>query len=228
MAVVATSAENAGMEAVELFGLERSVYTRIARLALEEKGVAYTLLEVEIFGASGVPPEHRRRHPFGRIPVLRHGEFMLYETAAITRYVDEAFGGPPLQPATPALRAIATQITGLLDSYAYRPMVWGVFVERMRAPESGRVANEAKIAESLAAAATCLAALTKLASFEPFLLGPNITLADLHAFPMLRYLALAPEGRDTLANFPRLQQWMQLLRSRRTVQRTTGPYERSE
>src|SRR5437763_13753063 len=90
---------------VELFGLERSVYTRIARLSLEEKQVAYTLHEVEIFGPTGVPPEHWRRHPFGRIPVLRHDAFQLYETAAITRYVDETFPGPDLQPGTLEVRA---------------------------------------------------------------------------------------------------------------------------
>jgi len=214
------------MSAVELFGLERSVYTRIARLALEEKGVSYSLHEVEIFGASGVPPEHRRRHPFGRIPVLRHGTFSLYETAAITRYVDEAFPGPSLQPGTHELRARANQIVGLLDAYAYRPMVWGVFVERMRAPASGRAPNEAKIAEALQAAGTCLSALDDLVRCAPFLLGPKVTLADLHAFPMLRYLSLAPEGQDVLARQPALLDWMNMMRSRPSVQRTISQYER--
>jgi Glutathione S-transferase, N-terminal domain len=51
-----------------LYGLSRSVYTRIARLALEEKGVRYTLEEVEIFEPVGAPAEHLVRHPFGRIP----------------------------------------------------------------------------------------------------------------------------------------------------------------
>ena len=62
---------------VTLYGLSRSVYTRIARLALEEKEVGYELKEVEIFGKDGVPADHMRRHPFGRIPVLQHGEFPL-------------------------------------------------------------------------------------------------------------------------------------------------------
>ena len=88
--------------AVQLYGLARSVYTRIARLALEEKGVSYTLHEVEIFGPGGVPAEHCKRHPFGRIPALAHGDSQLYETAANTRYVDEAFQGPALQPADAA------------------------------------------------------------------------------------------------------------------------------
>ena len=90
---------------INLYGLERSVYTRIARLALEEKGVPYALCEVEIFGPDGVPPEHLARHPFGRIPVLEHGDFWLYETTAITRYVDEAFPGPNLQPHEPMAQA---------------------------------------------------------------------------------------------------------------------------
>src|SRR5262249_7248917 len=120
-----------------LYGLARSVYTRIARLVLEEKGVAYDLREVEIFGPSGVPAEHLARHPFGRIPVLAHGDLQLYETAAICRYVDEAFPGPSLQPSTPTGRARMAQIIGLLDSYAYRPMVWGVFVQRVSIPLRG-------------------------------------------------------------------------------------------
>lgn len=112
-----------------LYGLSRSVYTRIARLALEEKGVDYCLEEVEIFGPQGVPNDHLLRHPFGRIPVLKHRDFLLYETAAITRYVDESFPGLPLQPAEVLARARMAQIIGILDSYAYRPMVWGVFVQ---------------------------------------------------------------------------------------------------
>ena len=224
--VVEDRAEYRPMSAVELFGLERSVYTRIDRLALEEKGVAYSLHEVEIFGASGVPPEHRRRHPFGRIPVLRHGDFSLYETAAITRYVDEAFPGPSFQPGTLELRARANQVVGLLDSYAYRPMVWGVFVERMRAPTSGRAPNEAKIAEALEAARSCLIALDDLVRCAPFLLGPQVTLADLHAFPMLRYFSLAPEGQDALARHSALLDWMNMMCLRPSVQRTMSQYER--
>ncbi|HEU5294661.1 MAG TPA: glutathione S-transferase N-terminal domain-containing protein, partial [Burkholderiaceae bacterium] len=119
------------MAGVNLYGLARSVYTRIARLALEEKGAAYTLHEVEIFGPDGVPAEHRARHPFGRIPAFEHDGFWLYETAAITRYVDEAFDGPALQPTQPRERARMNQVIGVIDAYAYRPMIWDVLVERV-------------------------------------------------------------------------------------------------
>jgi glutathione S-transferase len=77
----------------KLFGLEQSVYT-IARLAFEEKEIAYELSEVEIFGQSGVPEEHFKRHPFGRIPALQHGPLILYETNAITRYIAKLLSTP--------------------------------------------------------------------------------------------------------------------------------------
>jgi glutathione S-transferase len=213
------------MAAVELFGLERSVYTRIARLALEEKGVGYRLHEVEIFGAQGVPEAHRQRHPFGRIPVLRHGDFELYETAAITRYIDEAFDGPALQPRDLRQRARMNQIIGLLDAYAYRPMVWGVFVQRVRVPLQGGAADEALVARSLDESRACLRVLAHLSTFTPFLLSPSLSLADLHAWPMLRYLWLAPEGRALIDAHEPLSQWLCALLARTSVQRTASRYE---
>jgi len=210
---------------VLLFGLERSVYTRIARLALEEKEVSYSLQEVEIFGPGGVPEEHLKRHPFGRIPVLQCGALSLYETSAITRYVDEAYPGPTLQPSDPPSRSRMNQVIGLLDAYAYRPMVWGVFVQRVRIPLSGGAPNESEIASSLRSAAVCLEALEVILGPAPFLAGKQISLADLHALPILRYFCLAPEGHSLLKSYPALFHWYEAMLTRPSVARTKSQYE---
>lgn len=210
---------------VLLFGLERSVYTRIARLALEEKDVSYSLIEVEIFGSGGVPEEHFERHPFGRVPVLQHGNFSLYETGAIARYIDESFPGPALQPSDPRSRARMNQVIGLLDAYAYRPMVWGVFVQRVRIPLSGGAPDETEIASSLRSAATCLNALEALLGPASFMAGECVSLADLHAFPILRYFCLAPEGYSLLKPYGALLSWYEAMLTRRSVSRTTTRYE---
>jgi glutathione S-transferase len=157
--------------------------------------------------------------------VLEHEGFLLYETASITRYVDECSPGPSLQPAEPRARARMNQVIGVLDAYAYRPMVWGVFVERVRLPLSGAVPDELKIAQALAASRTCLAALTAITECRPFLLGEALTLADLHAFPILAYFALAPEGQVLLAEYPALNTWLAMMKSRPSVQRTKSRYE---
>lgn len=213
------------MATTTLFGLPRSVYTRIVRLALEEKSVSYRFEEVEIFGPEGVPAKHFERHPFGKIPVLSHGDFSLYETAAICRYVDEAFAGPILQPSTAVDRARMAQIIGLLDSYAYRPMVWGVFVQRVRIPLSGGATDEALVATSLMQARSALRALASLVGRSPYLAGADLSLADLHAYPMLRYLELAPEGAAAIAEHRSLADWLTKMNVRESVLRTITQYE---
>ena len=82
-----------------LYGAAYSVYVRAVRMALAEKGVAYTLVPVDVFAPGGPSAEYLARQPFGKIPAFEHDGFRLYEAGAITRYVDEAFDGPPLQPA---------------------------------------------------------------------------------------------------------------------------------
>ena len=74
-----------------VFGESYSVYARAVRLALEEKGVSYELVPVDIFAPGGPPREHKARHPFEKIPALEHAGFRLYEAGAISRYVDEVF-----------------------------------------------------------------------------------------------------------------------------------------
>jgi len=208
-----------------LYGLTRSVYTRIARLALEEKAVAYDLEEVEIFGAAGVPAGHLDRHPFGRIPTFTHGEFSLYETVAITRYVDEAFPGPPLQSPEAKARGRMTQVMSVLDAYGYRPMVWGVFVQRVVIPQKGGTPNESTIGESLQTARTCLKALEALLDDCRFLAGDELSLADLHAAPILLYFSLTPEGAELLSSYRRLNLWLAKMVARPSVKRTRSVYE---
>jgi glutathione S-transferase len=156
--------------AVTLHGMHYSVYVRVARLALAEKRVDYTLAEVNPF-APEISPEHLKRHPFNRVPVLEHDGFSVYETAAIARYVDEAFDGPRLQPAEAKDRARMTQIIGIIDSYGYRPMVRQVFLERISKPARGGVTDEAAVAEGLEKSAHCLGVLEGLSRDGPFLLG---------------------------------------------------------
>lgn len=117
------------------------------------------------------------------------------------------------------------QIVGLLDSYAYRPMVWGVFVQRVRLPLSGGATDEALVASSLVQARTALQALARLAGQSPFLAAADVSLADLHAYPMLRYFALAPEGAAAIAEHRALADWMVRMGSRQSVARTTTQYE---
>jgi glutathione S-transferase len=213
------------MTAPTLHGASYSVYTLIARLALAEKGVAYAFEEVDIFAPGGPPETYLRLHPFGRIPALTHDGFDVFETQAICRYVDEAFEGRALQPPTAQGRARLTQIIGLLDAYAYRPMVWDIFVERVRKPARGEATDEARIAAGLIVSERCLAVLAGFMGEARWLLGTGDepSLADLHAAPMLAYLAVAPEGAALLRRHPAIEAWLRRMRARPSMLATPSP-----
>jgi glutathione S-transferase len=208
-----------------VFGARYSVYTRIVRLALEEKGVAYRLEEVDIFAPGGPPAGYLARHPFARIPAFEHDGLRLYESGAISRYVDEAFDGPALLPADTRARARVNQLISIADSYAYRSMVWDIFVERVRAPVQGRQTDEARIAAALPRARTCLGAFEEALAAGPWLGGSALSLADLHVYPMIALLRLAGEGAALLAAHPGVEWWRAAMAERPSVQATRSPLE---
>src|ERR1700743_3506579 len=120
-----------------------SPYVWSVRLALAEKGVAHELVSV---GISEMRSEaHLARHPFGKIPALEHDDFMLYETQAIMRYVDEAFPAAPLQPIEVHPFSRMNQIMGIVDNYLTPCLLGDVIFQRMVAPMIGRTTDEAKV-----------------------------------------------------------------------------------
>lgn len=207
---------------IELFGADYSVYVRSARLALAEKGVAYRLVPVDVFAPGGPLAEHLARQPFGKIPALAHGDVALYETVAILRYIDEAFEGPPLQPDDPPGRARMTQVLSILDTYAYRTLVWDIFVERVVRTRDGAPADEVKISSAMGQARTIVSALETLCEDGPFLLGDRLTLADCHAAPMLTLFRQAEEGAMLLKGAPKLAAWLERFEARPSFA-ATGP-----
>ena len=208
-----------------LFGASCGVYVRIVRLALAEKGVAYRLVErdrPELDGPLPVGPQHPT---FGRTPAFEHDGFRLYETGAITRYIDEGFAGPALQPSSPRGRARMHQIISLLDNYAYQTLVWDIFVERVRAAFEGRKPDQARIAAALPLAETCLDELVEIMADGPYLAGERISLADLHAAPMMIYAHMATEGAALMRARPTLETWLARIGRRSSIGDTRTPLE---
>src|ERR1700720_2085811 len=94
------------MSEVTLYGFPRSVYVQMAGIVLAHHEVAYAFYDLE---TEMNTPAHLALHPFERVPILRHGDFTLYETGAIVGYVDEVFGSCRLTPSEPQLRGGAEQ-----------------------------------------------------------------------------------------------------------------------
>jgi glutathione S-transferase len=204
---------------VTLYGADYSVYTRIARMVLEEARVPYTLAEVDIFTTAAVPSGYAERHPFGKIPALEHDGFRLFETDAIANYLVALSPDKQLVPADARAHARMVQIMRIMDNYAYPRLVWGVFVEEIERGRAGQL-DDAEIDT----ARRTLAVLDGLAG-DPYLVGAHLTLADLWAYPMLSYLRLAPTGQQLLAHYPKITAWMETIGRRPSALATRFPRE---
>lgn len=178
----------------------------VARLVLHAKGVPFAFHDTE---EEMYTTQHRERHPFGRVPVLQHGDFWLYETTAIARYVDEAFEGPSLTPADPRRHAKMNQWIGNLDAYFYPYMIYHVVHERMIFPELGIDSDPAVVAHALPKCEHALSVLeAELSHARAFIVGDRPTVADYFLLPTLTAFGFVPEGKEMLERVPMIRGWL--------------------
>ena len=208
-----------------LYGPGYSTYTRTARLALEEKGVAYRLVENDFLRGANKTPEHLSRHPFGKVPVLEHGDLKLYETTAITEYIDSAFSGAPLQPKDARARARMLQVIGIANSYIYPPMVGQILVERLIKPVLGQTADQSVVESGMRRLRKGLEVLEHLVEGSSFMIEDTVSLADLYLVPMWAYFLQTPEGRIAAPTVPRLASWWSAMSARPSVVNTNAPLQ---
>ncbi|HEX5264199.1 MAG TPA: glutathione S-transferase family protein, partial [Phenylobacterium sp.] len=182
------------MSPIIIHGVPGSPYVRKPLLVCEEKGVPYRLAAMAFGAGAHKQPAYLAMHPFGRLPTIEHGDFVLYEAQAIARYIDRAFEGPALTPADPRAAARMDQVMNIIDWYVMPSITSGIGFNRVVKPRFGMPVDEAKIAESLPMARTCVEALETILGGQAYLAGETVSLADLFAIGHLDFLAQTPEG----------------------------------
>jgi glutathione S-transferase len=199
-------------------GVPGSPYVRAALLGLEEKGADWTLAPMGFADMRG--PSHLEKHAFGRIPILDHGDFRLYETQAILRYLDRIIPNPPLTPTEPRAEARMNQLCGITDWYVLPNISSGITFQRLVAPRFGRPADEAKVQASIAPATLCVDEIARLLGDQTYLAGAALSIADLMMIPHLSFLAQTKEGEAMLAPHPKLRTWISRMEARPSMQNT--------
>jgi glutathione S-transferase len=102
---------------MKLYGHPWSINTRKTLMTLAEKGHQAELVLIMIPKGEQKSIEHLARHPFGKVPVLDDDGFVLYETRAINRYLDQKLGGTALIPGDDRDAARVEQWMNIADSY---------------------------------------------------------------------------------------------------------------
>jgi glutathione S-transferase len=111
--------------------------------------------------------------------------------------------GRSLMPETPKHTAIMHQLIAAADAYTYPAMVGTVAIQRLVVPRQGGTPDEARIMDG-----------------HPWLVGYDLTLADLHLAPMMAYFTATPEGERLLPSRPGLQRWWSAIAARPCMERT--------
>ena len=195
---------------LKLYRIPYSTNVERVALALAHKGIGVESVQLDPDDRSEVVRVSGQE----LVPVLVDGERVLSDSPVILAHLEERFPEPPLYPADPARRAEVQLFLDWFNQLWKRPPNL-IFVEEQK-PEPDR----ARIAELEARIAGSLPVFESLLTGRDYLFGDDLSVADVTAFPFLKYATVWDEGdehrfheivRDAMrldGRFPRLEAWI--------------------
>jgi glutathione S-transferase len=177
------------MSKVEIIGVPQSNFVWVVRMVCEEKGVPYDLTP-----ARPHSPEVEALHPFGKIPVMRHGDVELCESKAIATYIDRAFNGPKVIPDEPKSAAETEKWVSLINTQIDPIMVRQYLLNWVFPKGPDGKPDRKAIDAALPQMQNQINVLDRAVSTSDHLAGNGFTLADMDLLPILYYVQKFPEG----------------------------------
>jgi len=197
-----------------------SPFAAAALATLEEKKAGYRVIAIEPGTLKQRP--HLDLHPFGRMPVLNHDGFILYETQAILRYLDRVLPEPRLTPSDAKQAARMDQIMNINDWYLFQGVANVIAFQRIIGPKlMGLQPDEKAIAEAMPRGHVVFAELSRLLGSQRYFTGDVPSLADFHLAPQLSYLAMTPEWQTLTGATANLRDWLSHMTERESLKATT-------
>jgi glutathione S-transferase len=195
---------------LKLCGFRISNYYNKVRIVLLEKGIAFEE------DATQVPKQtdaYLARSPMGKVPFLElDGGQRLSESQAICEYLEEAYPQKALLPREPLARAKVREL--ILHMELHLELVarrlYGAVFFKGEISDGAKSAVEKDLVKGVRAFRT-------LARFDPYVAGPELTLADCAGFVHLPLVSLATKlayGRDFLEDLPQLRPYIRMLAER--------------
>lgn len=181
-----------------------------AAIALEEAGIAYSPQRVDFANAAQTKPPYLTINPKGRVPALVTDQGILTETGAILDYIGTL--APALIPTDPYAGGRMREVMYYLASTMHVAHAHKMRGARWADLETSFDDMRAKVPQTVAA--SCAYLETEY-PFNPFVTGPNLTLADPYLFVVASWCA--GDGVD-MAAYPKLTRFLDMMRARPSVQ----------
>lgn len=197
------------MAEIEIYSAGLCPFAHRSRLTLLEKGIPFKLIEIDL---QNKPANFREISPYGKVPVLKHGEHRVWESAIINEYLDETFPDPPLLPKTPIQRAQARIWINFADTRLFATtgkLLYGSNPQQ-QAEAAKELPDQLRLIE---------AGLQKISEHGSYWLGSELSLVDLTYYPLFEQWAVLTHYRGV--QFPtgldRLKRWWETVSNRESV-----------
>ena len=205
---------------MKLYGHPMSTCTRKVMMTLAEKGHEAEFVLVDILKGEQKLPAALARQPFGVIPALEDDDLVLYESRAITRYLDEKLGGPRLVPTDVRDRAMMEQWFSVEQSYM-SPKAMVIIMNNMFAPMMGKTPDTDAVAKAKENLSTTFDIADKGLARQDFFGGKTFSLADISWMPYVQYLFGSKEG-EMVTGRKNLGAWWKRVSERPTWAKIVG------
>jgi glutathione S-transferase len=202
----------------EIIGSIQSTYTRAVCMVCEEKGIEYLLTERPLHA-----PEILAIHPFGKMPVLRHGDVELFESKAIATYLDRSFPAPFVFPSDPRRAALTEQWVSLVNTVMDRTLIRTYLFAYIFPNTADGEPDRAAIEAVIPALREQIAVLDRAVAQSGHLVDDQFTFADINLLPILHTVRQAPEGAAALAAATHLAGYYERHAARPSFRRTDPP-----
>lgn len=188
-------------------------YVQRAAIALEEKGVAFERIDIDL---DNKPDWFKAISPLGKVPLLKVGDAVIFESAVIVEYLEET-QPHPLHPADPLKRA--EHRAWMEFGSAILADIWGFYT----APDEAALqARTRTLIEKFGRLEQHLGAQSHAG---PYFDGARFSLVDAVFAPVFRYFDLFERIGDfgILEGRPKLASWRKALAQRPSVVRAVAP-----
>jgi glutathione S-transferase len=206
---------------MKIFGHPMSTCTRKVLATLAEKQVKPEFVMVDVMTGANKAPEYMSAHqPFGQVPALEDGDFRLYESRAIIRYLDQTLPGTSLTPQDAKGRALMEQWISV-ETSNFTPYAMTIIFQQVFTTMRGGQPDMAKVAEGRTKLAPAVGVLEKHLARGPHLLGAAFTLADICFMPYIEYLMASP-SKDVIEGSPNVLGWWKRISERPSWKQVTA------
>ncbi|CAG8725650.1 12936_t:CDS:2 [Dentiscutata erythropus] len=208
--------------AIKLIGFPQPPNTLRVVLTLNELGLPFELEPVTDIQTIKTEDFIANKHPFGKVPVLIDGDFVIHESRAICRYLISKYQKDAkvvLIPDDPNKAAIVEQYLSYETAYYDPPLTKIVYQELVIKNFLGKPIDEAVVKQALEEIEKVLDIYEKILEGKDYLTG-EYSFADLLHAGCAQYIYADTAHSYIFEKRPNVKRWIANLRNRDAFKKT--------